>query len=146
MGSARAAPPLASPAAPGDRAQRSVLSEASTVRRPSWQASRASAADLGRPDNRLFSDVPGTQRARPSVMSQWMSRSHQAKGNTAATLRQRALSFLVTFVNAFNTVRHGGPRRLRQKLSASSHEERILRSNLPPASFCEKFGSIFQLF
>ena len=88
----------------------------------------------------------GTQRARPSVMSQWMSRSHQAKGNTAATLRQRALSFLVTFVNAFNTVRHGGPRRLRQKLSASSHEQRILRSNLPPASFCENFGSIFQLF
>src|SRR5215470_16588741 len=94
MGSARAAHPLASPAAPGDRAQRSVLSEASTVRRPSWQASRASAADLVRPDNRLFSGVPRIQRARPSVMSQWVSRSHRAKGKTAAGTLQRALSFL----------------------------------------------------
>src|SRR5450631_443853 len=40
--------------APGDLARRSVLSRASTVRRPSWQASRASAADLLPGDKHFF--------------------------------------------------------------------------------------------
>jgi hypothetical protein len=42
---------------PGDRAWRTDLSLASTVHRPSWQASRASAARLPRPDYRSFSDA-----------------------------------------------------------------------------------------
>jgi hypothetical protein len=40
--------------APGGRARRSVLSEASTVRRVSWRAFRASAADLLAGDKRLY--------------------------------------------------------------------------------------------
>ena len=78
---------------PGDRARRSVLSEASTVRRVSWRAFRASAADLLPGDKRLFSAAP--QPARPSVMSQQLkSRTRQARGSTAAALPQQTpLSF-----------------------------------------------------
>src|ERR1700704_2254339 len=72
---------------PGDRARRSVPSEASTVRRVSWRAFRASAADLLPGDKRLFSAAPPPQPARPSVMSQQLkSRTRQARGSTAAAL------------------------------------------------------------
>jgi hypothetical protein len=50
--------------------------------------------------------------------------------------------------DAFNAVRHGGPHRLEQTLRLpSSHEERILRRNLPPASFCKDFAlAAFSIF
>src|SRR3981189_51666 len=75
---------------PGDSARRSVLSEASTVRRVSWRAFRASAADLLPGDKRLLAEEPGPQPARPSVMSQQLkSRIRQARGSTAAALPQQ---------------------------------------------------------
>ena len=78
--------------APGDRARRSVLSRASTVRRLSWQASRASAADLLPGDKRLFSEAQVPQPARPSVMSQQLkSCTRQARGSTAAARPQLVL-------------------------------------------------------
>jgi hypothetical protein len=43
------------------RARRSVLSEASAVRRVSWRAFRASAADLPPGDKRLLSEAPVPQ-------------------------------------------------------------------------------------
>jgi len=74
---------------PGDRARRSVLFEASSVRRGSWQAYRASA-DLLPGDRRLLSEAPASQPARPSVMSRpWKSRTRQAIGWTAAALPRR---------------------------------------------------------
>jgi len=82
--------------APGGRAQRSVLSEASTVRRVSWRAFRASAADLPPGDKRLYEAAPApSQPARPSVMSQQLkSHSRQARGSTTEALPQQApLSF-----------------------------------------------------
>src|SRR5450755_152447 len=78
--------------APGDLARRSVLSRASTVRRPSWQASRASAADLLPGDKHFFSEAQLPQPARPSVMSQQLkSCTRQARGSTAAVLPRPAL-------------------------------------------------------
>jgi hypothetical protein len=72
-----------------NRARRSVLSGASTVRRPSWQASRASTADLLPGDKRLFSEAQVPQPARPSVMSQQLkSCTRQARGSTAAATTQ----------------------------------------------------------
>jgi hypothetical protein len=77
--------------APGDRARRSILSEASCVHQASWRASRASAADLLLGDRRLFSGGPVPQPARPSVMSQPLkSRTRQARGPTAPLLPQPA--------------------------------------------------------
>jgi hypothetical protein len=55
--------------APDDRAWRIAHSLASTVHRPSWQASRASAARLARPDNRSFSDAPVPQLACGEVQA-----------------------------------------------------------------------------
>jgi hypothetical protein len=76
--------------APGDRARRSVLSEASTVRRVSWRALRASVADLLPGYKRFFSEAPAPQPARPSVMSQQLkSRTRQVRGSTAAALPQQ---------------------------------------------------------
>jgi hypothetical protein len=79
--------------APGGRVRRSVLSEASTVRRVSWRAFRASAADLLPGDKRLYEAAP--QPARPSVMSQQLkSHSRQARGSTTEAFPQQApLSF-----------------------------------------------------
>jgi hypothetical protein len=74
---------------PGDRARRSVLFEASTVRRGSWRAGRASA-DLPPGDKRSLSEAPVSQPARPSVMSQPLkSHTRQARGSTAAALPRR---------------------------------------------------------
>jgi hypothetical protein len=82
--------------APGGRARRSVLSEASTVRRVSWRAFRAAAADLLAGDKRLYEAAPAPpQPARPSMMSQQLkSHSRQARGSTTEALPQQApLSF-----------------------------------------------------
>jgi hypothetical protein len=81
--------------AAGGRARRSVLSEPSTVRRVSWRAFRASAADLLPGDKRLFSEAPVPQPARPSVMSQQLkSHSRRARGSTTSALPPQAtLSF-----------------------------------------------------
>jgi hypothetical protein len=82
--SSRSAPQWLYPLAPGDRARRSVLSEASTVRRVSWQAFRASAADLLGGNKRLFSEATVPQPARPSVMSQQLKlRTRQASGSVS---------------------------------------------------------------
>jgi len=78
-----------------------VLSEASTVRRVSWRAFRASAADLLPGDKRLFSEAPVPQPARPSVMSQQLkSRTRQARGSTAAALLQQTP---ISFVHSTHT-------------------------------------------
>jgi hypothetical protein len=62
--------------APGGRARRSVLSEASTVRRVSWRVFRAAAADLLAGDKRSYEAAPARPHpARPSVMSQQL-KSH----------------------------------------------------------------------
>ena len=82
--------------APGGRARRSVLSEASTVRRVSWRVFRAAAADLLAGDKRLYEAAPAPPHpARPSVMSQQLkSHSRQARGSTTEALPQQApLSF-----------------------------------------------------
>ena len=81
--------------APGGRARRSVLSEASTVRRVSWRVFRAAAADLLAGDKRLYEAAPVPPHpARPSVMSQQLkSHSRQARGSTTEALPQQALSF-----------------------------------------------------
>lgn len=68
--------------APDDRAWRTALSLASAVHRPSWQASRASAARLARPDNRSSSDAPVPQLAYGAV---------QARRRTAVSLTRPAL-------------------------------------------------------
>jgi len=68
---------------PGGRARRSVLSEVSTVRRPLWRASPASAAGISE-DKRLFSEAQVLQPARPLVMSQ-QSKSHSRRGRRSTT-------------------------------------------------------------
>jgi hypothetical protein len=88
---------------PGDRARRSVLSGASTARRQSWQASRASAADLPSGDKRLFSEAPALPPARPSVMSQQLrSRTRQARGPTAAAQPQPTMWFFRPSTSTLN--------------------------------------------
>jgi hypothetical protein len=62
----------------GDRAPRSVLSRASTVRRSSWQAAHEAVADLLPGDKHLLSEAQVPQTARPP------------RGSTAAARPQPA--------------------------------------------------------
>jgi hypothetical protein len=73
----------------GGRAQRSVLSRASTVHRPSWLAPPASAPNLLAGDKRLLSGLPVPRPARPTVKSH----SRRARGSTTSALPQQAPLF-----------------------------------------------------